>query len=358
MAQGKSEYFEEFTVRACSRRVIVRQIRMKPPFFALLALLLLHSIGRAAEPPSAAHVHAALPSASAGVVSDAPDFKQFGIDEKTASRPSKVNPADTRLPLPLQRGDHVVFIGNTLFDRGAEFPHFEALLHAAHPQLNLVVRTLAWSADEVDLMPRPKNFGDLHQHLTAQKADVIFAAFGFNESFGGIERLPEFRARLVRFLTELKSNAYNGRTGPRIVLVSPTVNENVKGIPAAEMNNARLAAYTRAMEAVATEHKVGFANVFDATKSALDDPATDLTFNGVHLEDAGYAVLAQALFEATFVAPAPTAMVGTATADKNRQFFRRHRPLNTYYYTGDRNATYNYLDFLPACKIKLCMPFL
>ena len=60
-----------------------------------------------------------------------------------------------------------------VFDRGASFPHFEAMLQAGHPGKNLVVRTLAWSADEVDLMPRPKNFGDLHQHLTAQKADVI-----------------------------------------------------------------------------------------------------------------------------------------------------------------------------------------
>ena len=113
-------------------------------------------------------------------------------------------------------------------------------------------------------MPRPKNFGDLHQHLTAQKADVIFAAFGFNESFGGMERLPQFRARLAAFLTELKSNAYNGKTAPRIVLVSPIANENVKGVPAADLNNARIAAYTRAMEAVAAEHKVGFVNVFDA----------------------------------------------------------------------------------------------
>ena len=283
------------------------------------------------------------------------DFKQFGIDEKTAGRPARVNPADTRLPLNLQRGDHVVFIGNTLFDRAAEFPHFEALLHAAYPQLNLVVRTLAWSADEVDLMPRPKNFGDLQQHLTAQKADVIFAAFGFNESFGGVERLPEFRARLVRFLTALKSSAYNGKTAPRIVLVSPIGNENVKGIAAADMNNARLAAYTRAMEAVASEHKVGFVNVFDATKAAMENPATDLTFNGVHLEDAGYALLARRLFEATFLLPPPSnvpsyAELLAAIADKNRQFFRRYRPLNTYYYTGDRNATYGYLDFLPAMR--------
>jgi hypothetical protein len=122
-------------------------------------------------------------------------LKKYGIYEESAPLPAKAAPVDTALPLRLQPGDHVVFIGNTLFDRGAQFPHFEALLQLGHPKHNLVIRTLAWSADEPGLMPRPKNFGTIHQHLTFQKADVIFAAFGFNESFAGLEKLPEFRQR-------------------------------------------------------------------------------------------------------------------------------------------------------------------
>ena len=280
------------------------------------------------------------------------DLARYGIDEKSGSRPRSVEPIATTLPLALRRGDRVVLIGNTLFERGDDFPHFEAMLQAAHPQLELTVRTLAWSADEIDLMPRPKNFGDLQQHLTAGKVDVIFAAFGFNESFGGVERLPEFRARLVKFLSQLKASAYNGGSAPRIVLVSPIASENIPGVPAADLNNGRLAAYTREMEAVAAELKVGFVNVFAATKAVLDDPATQLTHNGVHLEDAGYAVFARALFEGAFVSPAPRVVAELVAniADKNRQFFRRYRPLNTYYYTGDRNATYGYLDFLPAMR--------
>ncbi|MDP3070262.1 MAG: GDSL-type esterase/lipase family protein [Opitutaceae bacterium] len=281
-----------------------------------------------------------------------PDLVRFGLDEKTGSRPRTIEPIATSLPLTLRRGDRIVLIGNTLFERGDDYPHFEAMLHTAFPQLDLTVRTLAWSADEIDLMPRPKNFGDLQQHLTAQRADVIFAAYGFNESFGGAERLAEFRARLVKFLTQLRTSAYNGGSAPRIVLVSPIANENVPGIPAADLNNARLEAYTRAMGAVAAEQQVGFVDVFAATRAALADPATQLTDNGVHLGDAGYAAFARALFEAAFVSPAPKpgAELVAAVADKNRQFFRRYRPLNTYYYTGDRNATYGYLDFLPAMQ--------
>ena len=36
--------------------------------------------------------------------------------------------------------------------------------------------------------------------------------------------------------------------------------------------------------------------------------------------------------------------------DRQRQFFRRYRPLNAYYYTGDRNVDYGYLDFMPAMR--------
>jgi plastocyanin len=304
------------------------------PFFHVLS---------AAEP----HAH----GVAGGLPVDS-SLRQFGIDELTAARPAETEPVETRLPLVLRRGDRVVFVGNTLFERGAEFPHFESLLHLGHPEHELVVRTLAWSADEVDVRPRPKNFGDLHQHLAAQRADVIFAAFGFNESFGGIERLPEFRARLAAFLAGLKTRAYNGSTGPRIVLVSPIANENVKGVSAADLNNGRLAAYTRAMEQVAAEQRVGFVNVFEPTRSAMDDPRSDLTFNGIHLEDAGYALLARHLYWSTFGAAAPEPNRGllAVIADKNRQFVRRYRPLNSFYYTGDRNQEYGYLDFLPAMR--------
>jgi hypothetical protein len=281
-----------------------------------------------------------------------PALAQFGISEKTAPLPAVTAAVDTTLPLTLKKGDHIVFIGNTLFDRGAQFPHFEAMLQAGHPADELVIRTLAWSADEVDLMPRPANFGTLNQHLTVQKADVIFAAFGFNESFGGAEKIPAFKLRLTALLQELKTHAYNGKSGPRVVLVSPAANENVRGVPAADLNNARLEAYTKAMGQVAAEQKVGFANVFEATRAAMADAATDLTFNGVHLEDKGYAVLGESLFRETFnVSPPETGPeLRAAIADKNRQFFRRYRPLNGFYYTGDRNKDYGYLDFLPAMR--------
>jgi azurin len=277
-----------------------------------------------------------------------PALARYSMDEKSAPLPPVTAAVDTALPLVLQQGDHVVFIGNTLFDRGAQFPHFEAMLLKGHADKQLVVRTLAWSADEVDLMPRPTNFGTLNQHLHTQKADVIFAAFGFNESFAGVEKLPDFKLRLTALVQELKTHAYNGKAAPRVVLVSPIANENVKGVPAADLNNTRLAAYTKAMGEVAAEQKVGFANVFEPMLPSMKG----LTFNGVHLEDAGYAVFGESLYRGTFEVSAPetTPELRAAIADKNRQFFQRYRPLNGFYYTGDRNKDYGYLDFLPAMR--------
>jgi azurin len=277
-----------------------------------------------------------------------PELAKYYFAEKTLPLPEVTAAVETKLPLTLKKGDHIVFIGNTLFDRGAQYPYFEAMLQKGHSDLGLVVRTLAWAADEVDLMPRPENFGTLNQHLMAQKTDVIFAAFGFNESFAGVEKLPEFKQRLTAFLQELKTHAYNGKTGPQIVLVSPTANEDIKGVPAATMNNARLAAYTKAMSEVAASEKVGFADVFDEVPGAKPQ----ITFNGVHFDDAGYAAFGETLYRATFDASAPetTPELRAAIADKNKQFFQRYRPLNGFYYTGDRNKDYGYLDFLPAMR--------
>lgn len=281
-----------------------------------------------------------------------PALAGFGIYAADAPNPGKVEPVETKLPLKLNKGDRIAFIGNTLFDRAQEFAFFESYLHLHHPEHDLFIRNFAWSADEIDLQPRPDNFATVKQHLTREKIDVIFAAFGYNESFGGLEQLESFRARLTTWLIDLKTSAFNGETAPRIILVSPTANENIDAVAAADLNNERLAAYVKVMAEVAAEEKVGFADVFTATRTALDDPDTNLTFNGVHLIEKGYEVFSAELFQRTFEASPPDGNeeLRDVLIDKNRQYFRRYRPLNTFYYTGGRNKQYGYLDFLPAMR--------
>ncbi|MEE2888424.1 MAG: PVC-type heme-binding CxxCH protein [Planctomycetota bacterium] len=274
------------------------------------------------------------------------------IDGKNPLAPKTVQAVETGLPLALRDGDRVVFIGNTLFDRAQHFAYFEAMIHQAHAQKNLTVRTLAWSADEIDLAPRPANFGSLHQHLTVQQADVIIAAYGFNESFKGTVGLDDFKQRLTRFLNDLKTKAFNAKTGPRIVLVSPIANEDVASVAAGQRNNANLQRYTTAMQEVAKDQAIAFIDVFAPTRAAMKDPATDLTFNGVHLLDNGYRELSATLFRIIFgrTAPTPEPEVRKAVLDKNRQFQYRYRPLNTFYYVGGRKGSYGEGDFIPAMR--------
>ena len=222
------------------------------------------------------------------------------------------------------------------------------MLQQRFPDRRLTVRNLAWSADEVGLQPRPQNFADVEQHLVHEKADVVFAAYGFNESFAGVAGLPAFKAKLTALVAGLKSKAFNGRSAPRVVLVSPAANENVSGVAAADLNNARIKLYADAVREVAAEQKVGFVDVFEPTREA----AAGLTHDGCTLTAKGHALLAEALFKAAVgeTPPAVKPAIRDAVLDKDRQFFRRYRPVNTFYYTGGRNRDYGYLDFLPAMR--------
>ena len=68
------------------------------------------------------------------------------------------------------------------------------------------------------------------------------------------------KSRLAEFVTGLQSKAFNGRSAPQVVLVSPIANENVEGVAAADRNNARIKAYGDAIRDVAKRREVGFVN--------------------------------------------------------------------------------------------------
>src|SRR5277367_5810909 len=123
--------------------------------------------------------------------------------------------------LKREKGQHVVLIGNTLAERMQYFGNFETLLHSRFPDLELVVRDLGWSADELTLRPRSKDFQDHGNNLADHKADVVLAFFGFNESFGGPAGLAKFEDDLEKFIKETLAAKYNGRSAPLLLLFSP-----------------------------------------------------------------------------------------------------------------------------------------
>ena len=293
-----------------------------------------------------------LPAVRSAELDDDPQFAQYGIYQQTAPRASRALPRHTKLPLVLAENDRIMLVGNTLLERSQHFGYLEALLQQRFPNHRLVVRNLAWSADTPDLQPRPANFADIDQHLTHERADVIIAAFGFNESFEGETGMEPFRASLEEFVDRVRTSTFNGQTPPQIILLSPIANENIAKVDAAEMNNQRIKAYSTIVRSVAQQMHVAYVDLFESTRKAMDNPASDLTINGVHLTDHGYKLFANSVYRALFneTPPAVNQQLRMSIVDKNRQYFRRYRPANTFYYTGDRNKSYGYLDFLPAMR--------
>ena len=58
-------------------------------------------------------------------------------------------------------------------------------------------RNLAVAADEVATWHRSQEFGSRNEWLTWTQADVIFAFYGFNESFKGTAGVEKFKADLT-----------------------------------------------------------------------------------------------------------------------------------------------------------------
>ena len=281
-----------------------------------------------------------------------PELAKYYINLKGSPRPAAAEPVATTLPLDIAKGTRIALVGNLLLDNERRYGHLESLVHQRFPGREITVRNLSWPADEVDLQPRPDNFGDLDQHLLYFKADLIIAAFGANEAFAGAVELSAFSERIDTFLTHLKSQAYNGEGAPRVVLLSPAADENVAEVNAADRNNDSLALYAEALRKSAEKHGVAYADVFDATRKAGSAGDSRLTVDGHSLNAAGHAVFAKAAFEAMFNTTAPEVdeAVRSRVVEKATQFFYRFRPLNTFYYTGGRNKNYGYLDFLPAMR--------
>src|SRR5262249_2214280 len=139
--------------------------------------------------------------------------------------------------------------------------------------------------------------------------------------------IEAFRNRLSEFLANLKAKAYNGKSAPRIVLVSPIANENIPGVAAADLNNDRIAKYVAVMRDVASRQGLGFIDVFQPMHEALRSPGSDLTVNGVHLTEEGYATFANVLYKGLLGEEPPeiNEALRQAVVDKDRQFFRRYR---------------------------------
>src|SRR5205814_8651695 len=121
----------------------------------------------------------------------------------------------------LKHGDHIAIVGNTLAERMQHHGWLETLITFRFPQHDLSFRNLGFSGDELTLRLRSAGFGSPDDWLTKTKADVVFAFFGYNESFAGSPGLDKFKKDLDDFVKGTLSKKYNGASAPRLVLLSP-----------------------------------------------------------------------------------------------------------------------------------------
>ncbi|MBX3255109.1 MAG: HEAT repeat domain-containing protein [Chitinophagaceae bacterium] len=251
----------------------------------------------------------------------------------------KAKPVYRLNPAP---GSHIVFIGNTFAERLQYYNYFEPLLYSSFPEKQLVVRNLGWSADEINRQSRPLNFGTLDEHLTKQKAQIIFACYGLNEAFKGKDSVDAFKQQLAAYLQHLRDQKYDGISHPEVILVSPIAHEKLGGfLPDPAAHNKNLELYTRAMNEVCVQLGVPFIDLLDATRK-LEEGKDSVTINGIHLNEKGYKAVSEmiasalALPVATWDAAPNAAGLKRLADQKNQQFFYLYRAVNSEYIVGRR----------------------
>jgi putative heme-binding domain-containing protein len=252
--------------------------------------------------------------------------------------------AENAAKLILKKGDHITIIGNTLADRMQHDGWLETLLHARFPKHDLTVRNLGFSGDELTVRLRSAGFGSPDEWLTRMKTDVVFAFFGYNESFGDEQGLPKFKKDLAEFIEHTLNQKYNGQGAPRLVICSPIAHEDrqVRNWPDGKENNRRLKLYTQAMAEVASAHHVPFVDLFHPTLEAYARAKKPLTINGVHLNAEGNRVVAEVIDRSLFGNPPGVTSealekLRQAVVDKNETWFLRYRTLDGYNVYGGRS---------------------
>lgn len=269
-----------------------------------------------------------------------------GVKPETHALPAGAGASDSPANrFELKKGEHIALIGNALPDRMQHDGYFETLVHARFPEHDLVFRNLAVAGDELTKRHRSENFGSPDEWLTRVKADVVFAFFGFNESFKGTEGLNQFKSDLDAFLKGTQKKNYSGRGAARVVLFSPIANEKHQdpNYPDPTEANARIQMYTAAMLEVATSNGVRFVDLFTPTQALYTAAKIDgksLTINGMHLSAEGDRLLAAVMARALFGEQPPASdneKLRVAVNEKNAQWHARYRTVDGYNVYGGRS---------------------
>lgn len=234
-----------------------------------------------------------------------------------------------KIPFAFEKGDTVAILGNGLPDRMQHDGWMETVLQSALPELNLRFRNMSVSGDRPHSFPRSSGQMHMTDYLRHVKPEVVFAFFGYNESF---ENNPAgYQKLLVEFVKYVRGVKPNGKTFPRIVLFSPLAHEDTKNpnLPSGAEHNPLLESYTRATEAAAREAGVGFVDLYHPSLALFQAAKEPLTINGVHLTAEGNRQLAEVIGRALLgreaAASASLEKLREAVTDKDVYWNARYR---------------------------------
>src|SRR5689334_18676585 len=154
----------------------------------------------------------------------------------------------------IRKHAHIVLIGNNLGSRMMNFGHFETEMQIRYPDSLLFIRNMCDGGNTPGFRPHASrvspwafpgaekfqtelaNYSDSQGHfdtedqwLTRLQADVIIAFFGYNESFQGEAGLQNYKNELEAFIQYTRTQKYNGKATPELVIVSPIAFEDLSG---------------------------------------------------------------------------------------------------------------------------------
>lgn len=240
-------------------------------------------------------------------------------------------PADYRDPLPFafRNGDVIAILGNGLADRIQHDGWLETLLQSQLVDQRVRFRNMSASGDRPNNYPRSAGQLSMTAYLQKVQPTVVFAFFGYNESFDA--KPEEYKSQLLEFVKRTRGAKPNGKDYPRIVLFSPIAHEDTRNpnLPNGKAHNVRLAAYTRATETAAKEAGVAFVDLFQPSLELFSKSTHPLTINGVHLSEEGNRQLAAVIVHKLLGKPASTSSalesLRQAVLDKDLHWWNRYR---------------------------------
>jgi lysophospholipase L1-like esterase len=204
----------------------------------------------------------------------------------------------------LKSGDRVILVGNTMIEREPRYGFWETELTRLAPQADLRFRNLGWSGDTVWGEARAgfdnpeKGYQRLIELALASKPTVILVGYGTNESFAGESGLKKFEESYRRLLRDLAP------AKAKLVFITPTpMQQRLISSRETSQHNQNISIYTESIRKLAKEQKAPLIDLHLRLSSSNNPELTD---NGMHLTNLGYASTAPIISEALGFSETPS----------------------------------------------------